>query len=171
MGPQLCGCQLRTALEMKALFPVQSCSISTMPPCWSLQVFILEPLLISTDPLDSITWAQVFYTRTTSKWSSLAQSTPLNSKCAYVAACCTSPLGYLRGILDTKLNGPFPQPRRAPATSDPVLSHPSDSGPNTPNWKSNLLEILLALALSPIFVLDYYNIAGLFSVEMLEWSF
>lgn len=88
-----------------------------------------------------------------------------------IAACCTSPLGYLRGILDTKLNGPFPQPRHAPVTSDPVLSHPSDSGPNTPNWKSNLLEILLALALSPIFVLDYYNLAGLFSVEKLEWSF
>lgn len=88
-----------------------------------------------------------------------------------IAAYCTSPLGYLRGILDTKLNGPFPQPRHAPVTSDPVLSHPSDSGPNTPNWKSNLLEILLALALSPIFVLDYYNLAGLFSVEKLEWSF
>lgn len=82
MGPQLCGCQLQTALEMKAPFPMQSCSISTLHPCWSLQVFILEPLLISTDPLDSLTWAQGIHTLTTSKWSSPAQSTPLNSKCA-----------------------------------------------------------------------------------------
>ena len=87
---------------------MQSCSISTLPPCWSLQVFILEPLLISSDPLDSLTWAQGFHTLTTSKWASPAQSKPLNSKCAHLAACCTSPLGYLRGILDTKLSWSLP---------------------------------------------------------------
>lgn len=48
--------------------------LSTLPPCWRLQVFIPVPLRIPTDALDDLT--HTIHTLATSKWSSPARPLP-----------------------------------------------------------------------------------------------
>lgn len=147
MGPWLCVCQLWTALESRAPFPVQSCS--TFNTASMLEAAGLHPCS-SSYPHWRTGWSHPYHPHTGNFQMVISSpSSPLSSRCAHLAACSTSTLGYLRGILDTELNfGPFPHPRQALLTvilfsATGVAIFLVTQAQTLPHPKPNLLEIPL----------------------------